>query len=183
MIRFDLTHTYRFGENLANVLAQFIYSSSFHGNPQHSTEIYFLHATKQKQSEKKRTNPAECKAIISYIRMHPDEQIGIITPYKNQRDAILKALPRTIGRDDNVLTVHGSQGREWDTVLLSVVDTKDKWFTDSERLETNGRKLINTAVSRAKKKLILVCDTVYWKDQSSQLISHLLDVATCYPSR
>ena len=81
------------------------------------------------------------------------------------------------GREENILTVHGSQGREWDTVLLSVVDTQDKWFTDSNRLESNGKKLINTAVSRAKRKLILVCDAAYWEKQSSQLIGHLLSIA------
>ena len=178
MTRLDLTHTYRFGEELASVLAQFVYSRDFRGDSQHSTDIYFLHAPKAKQAGKKRMSQAECEAIAAYVCTHPEEQIGIITPYKNQREAIRKALPGMAGREENILTVHGSQGREWDTVLLSVVDTQDMWFTDSNRLESNGKKLINTAVSRAKKKLILVCDAAYWEKQSSQLIGHLLSIAT-----
>ena len=177
MIRLDLTHTYRFGEELASVLAQFVYPRDFHGDSQHSTDIYFLYAPKVKQTGKKRTSQTECAAIAAYVCTHPEEQIGIITPYKNQREAIRKALPSMAGREENILTVHGSQGREWDTVLLSVVDTQDKWFTDSNRLESNGKKLINTAVSRAKRKLILVCDAAYWEKQSSQLIGHLLSIA------
>ena len=131
--------------------------------------------------QQKRISQTECDAISTYVHTHLDEQIGVITPYKNQRELLCKMMLRTTGQADNVFTVHGSQGREWDTVLLSVVDTTDKWFTDSERIESNGRKLINTAVSRAKKKLIIICDVNYWARQSTQLIHHLLDVATQYP--
>ncbi len=178
--RFDLTHTYRFGEDLARVLANSVYTRDFVGNPEHSTDIYFAHAEKTSQAGKRRTNQAECDFIASYVHSHPDEQIGIITPYKNQRDAIRKTLSHINGEDDFVLTVHGSQGREWDTVLFSVVDTSDKWFTDSNRLESNGKRVVNTAVSRAKHRLILVCDANYWKFERSQLIGKLLEAATEY---
>lgn len=178
--RFDLTHTYRFGEALAHVLAETVYSGSFYGNPAHNTDICFLHAGASSQKVKKRTSPAESRAIASYIQSHSDEQIGVITPYKNQRDEIRNLLPRSAGWEDNVLTVHGSQGREWDTVLFSVVDTLDKWFTDSNRLESNGKRVINTAVSRVKRRLILVCDTAYWEVQNAQLIGRLLAVAQRY---
>ena len=176
--RFDLTHTYRFGEDLARVLANSVYTQDFVGNPEYSTDIYFAHAEKTSETRKHRTNQAECDFIASYVRSHPNEQIGIITPYKNQRDAIRKALSHIGSEEDLVLTVHGSQGREWDTVLFSVVDTSDKWFTDSNRLESNGKRVVNTAVSRAKHRLILVCDANYWRTQHSQLIENLLEVAT-----
>ena len=75
------------------------------------------------------------------------------------------------------MTVHGSQGREWDTVIFSVVDTTDMWFTNSLHPKSDGKKVINTAVSRAKKKLIIVCDAEYWKPMEKQLIGKLLSVA------
>ena len=78
---------------------------------------------------------------------------------------------------ETVLTVHGAQGREWDTVLFSVVDTDGKWFTTALIPKSNGTQIINTAVSRAKKKLILVCDCEYWSRQSNELISKLLQIA------
>ena len=78
---------------------------------------------------------------------------------------------------DNVVTVHQSQGREWDNVFLSVTDTTDKFFTNSLSSVSDGKKVINTAVSRAKKNLIIVCDYKYWIAQKSQLIGKLLAVA------
>ena len=79
---------------------------------------------------------------------------------------------------ETVLTVHGSQGREWDTVLFSVVDAdNNKWFTTTLIPKSNGTQIINTAVSRAKKKLILVCDYEYWSEQSNELIGKLLQIS------
>ena len=46
-------------------------------------------------------------------------------------------------------------------VLFSITDTwNEKYLTDSTRLE--AKKLINTAVSRAKKLLVLVGDADSW---------------------
>lgn len=127
--RFDLTHTYRFGEALAKVLARTVYSSSFYGNPAHKTDIFVLHAAASREKVKKRTSPAECRAIASYIQSHPDEQVGVITPYKNQRDAIRNLLPRSSGWEDKVLTIHGSQGREWDLLRLRLCIILRQWFS------------------------------------------------------
>jgi superfamily I DNA and/or RNA helicase len=83
-------------------------------------------------------------------------------------------------RDRNegrILTVHGAQGKEWENVLLSVVDTDKKWFTDSRYAKSRGLFLLNTAVSRAKKRLIIFGNYHYWKKQHGQLIKGLLDVA------
>ena len=76
-----------------------------------------------------------------------------------------------------VCTVHSSQGQEWDVVLFSVCDTENMWFVDSHNKMSDGKKVINTAVSRAKKKLIIVCDAMFWKRKKTQLIKRLLDVA------
>ena len=75
------------------------------------------------------------------------------------------------------MTVHSSQGREWDTVILSVVDTAKRWFTDSSNTAAKGLTVINTAVSRAKKRLIIVCDARYWINEKNQLIGSLINIA------
>lgn len=72
------------------------------------------------------------------------EEIGIITPYKNQVAALQKEIPE-IDAD----TVHKFQGKEKDTIIISTVDDEISDFADD-------KYLINVAVSRAKKKLILV---------------------------
>ena len=107
------------------------------------------------------------------MKQNDDLEIGIITPYKNQKNALRKRIRNSI----EVNTVHGSQGREWDCVVFSVVDTTDQWFTNSLLPKSNGKNVVNTAVSRAKKQLVLVCDTNYWSTQKNQLIGKLLSIA------
>lgn len=69
---------------------------------------------------------------------------GIITPYKNQTVALQRVLP-----DIEISTVHKFQGREKDNIIISTVDDKITDFTDDPYL-------LNVAVSRAKKRLVLV---------------------------
>ena len=80
-------------------------------------------------------------------------------------------MPRA-AHDGRILTVHASQGQEFDTVFFSVVDTSDMYFTDSN--SSKGKKIVNTAISRAKKELILVCDRNFWCSRGDQLISQLI---------
>ena len=179
--KFDLIESYRFGESLANILAGTVYGRAFHGKRTQGTAIYYIDAVKQPGS-KKRTNIAESRAISDFLKSRDirNESIGILTPYVNQRN-LLKQTVRGVGiQSENVLTVHGSQGREWDTVVLSVVDTADKFFTDTQKRQSKGLNLINTAVSRAKKELIIVCDYKFWIRQKNQLICKLLESAEPY---
>ncbi len=176
MKKSDLVQTYRFGPALASVLAQDVYSDKFTGNENFETQIFFIDVKRIPGSDK-RSNIAECDAVLKYLKENNEPDIGIITPYINQRKELKNKFKGNKAFQDSILTVHASQGREWDTVIFSVVDTVDKWFTDSLKQESNGKKVINTAVSRAKKKLIIVCDAEYWKPQKKQLIGQLLSVA------
>lgn len=72
------------------------------------------------------------------------EETGIIAPYKNQ----VAALEREI-KDIDAATVHKFQGKEKDNIIISTVDDEISDFADDPYL-------INVAVSRAKKKLMLV---------------------------
>lgn len=71
-------------------------------------------------------------------------QTGIIAPYRDQ----VKALEREF-TDMDIATVHKFQGREKDTIVISTVDDEISDFADDPYL-------LNVAVSRAKKRLILV---------------------------
>ena len=70
--------------------------------------------------------------------------IGIITPYNNQVNECIHQLPNI-----ETATIHKYQGREKDNIIMSVVDDQITSFSD----DTN---LINVAISRAKKRFILV---------------------------
>ena len=70
--------------------------------------------------------------------------IGIITPYRLQAKAINEALGKEIAS-----TVHKYQGRECDTIIMSMVDNTPTEFSDDANL-------LNVAVSRAKTRLCIV---------------------------
>ena len=72
------------------------------------------------------------------------EETGIIAPYKNQVEALSKEIT---GID--AATVHKFQGKEKENIIISTVDDEISDFADDPYL-------INVAVSRAKKKLMLV---------------------------
>ena len=178
MEKYDLLNSFRFGHDLANVLAQDVYDKDFSGNGEINTKIYYINAPKKKEKVK-RTSTSECEEIKKVLEKHQvlKRTSGIIAPYKNQVK-LLGDMAKTIYfPEDNVVTIHQSQGREWNNVFLSVTDTTDMWFTDSLKHESDGKKVVNTAVSRAKKRLIIVCDYNYWIKQKTQLIGKLLSVA------
>ena len=150
----NLTETFRFGNTLSTVLDSCIYHNGLHSAPETDQFILqVIHAPRIK-GQKKRQNPAEAKAIAEWVEANREEEYAVLTPYKNQVALIASALK---GEEENVMTIHASQGREWDTVLFSVSDTYDMFFTNSMIFP----RLLNTAVSRAKKRLILVCDTSF----------------------
>lgn len=171
-----INQTFRFGSQLAAVLNQYVYQNGFSSQVQQGqTAIYFCHAALG-QVPTERVNAAEVQAIGSLLPELGTDDFVILTPYTKQRRAIGRQFP-PLRQAEKILTVHGSQGKEWHTVILSVSDTSNMWFTDTSRPVTNGINLINTAVSRAKKRLIIVCNHNFWVHQPDQLLGGLLRVA------
>lgn len=70
--------------------------------------------------------------------------VGIITPYRDQARAINEVLGEEIAS-----TVHKYQGRECDTIIMSMVDNVPTSFSDDANL-------LNVAISRAKARLCVV---------------------------
>jgi len=89
--------------------------------------------------------------------------IGIITPYKDQAQAINQMLGMDIAS-----TVHKYQGRECDTIIMSMVDNSPTEFSDDPNL-------LNVAISRAKTHLCIVATGNDLPEGSilSQLISYI----------
>lgn len=89
------------------------------------------------------------------------EETGIIAPYKNQVEALSKEIT-----DIDAATVHKFQGKEKENIIISTVDDEISDFADDPYL-------INVALSRAKKKLMLV---VTGNEQSKERnITDLID--------
>lgn len=173
--KYELAETYRFGEKLSKVLAKEVYKFPLKGNPSRNTQIYYIDAPRE-HPHAPRTSMSEVAKIHCYLKTVNASNLGILCPYNNQ---LQKLKAEKMIDSENVLTIHGSQGREWETVILSVTDTDDKFFMDSTNRKSGGLNVINTAVSRAKNNLIIVCDYKYWShpSQSNQLIHKLLDIA------
>ena len=73
------------------------------------------------------------------------QDIGIITPYRDQ----VTAIQRQLGDTYEVATVHKFQGREKDAIVLASVDNVIGEFVDDPNM-------LNVAVSRAVKSLSVV---------------------------
>lgn len=174
--RFDLTLTHRFGENLASVLDSYVYRNGLKGDP--CTGMRMICMDSVCDHRENRENTAEAIAVEEFLKSErPDPQdVCILTPYSVQKSLLKRTVPRRYR--DCVMTVHGSQGREWDTVVLSVADNGiasravPYRFTSSET--PIGLKVINTAVSRAKRRLVIACDKGFWSARKGELISGLL---------
>ena len=91
-------------------------------------------------------NQREIDVIVQEIMPEYAEMgsIGIITPYRLQAEEINKALGQDIAS-----TVHKYQGRECDTIIMSMVDNVPTVFSDDANL-------LNVAISRAKTHLCIV---------------------------
>ncbi len=73
------------------------------------------------------------------------DDIGIITPYRDQ----VAAIQQQLGNRYEVATVHKFQGREKDAIILTSVDNSIGAFVDDPNL-------LNVAVSRAIKSLTVI---------------------------
>lgn len=103
----------------------------------------------------KNTSPAEVREIVRYAAYNRDKNIGVITPFVNQRKLIEEELERAKVTNVTCGTVHAFQGDEKDVILFSTAVTKQTQAGTYEWLK-NNRELINVATSRAKNQLILL---------------------------
>ena len=91
-------------------------------------------------------NQREIDAIVQEVMPLCEDKgsVGIITPYRTQAEAINRVLGKDIAS-----TVHKYQGRECDTIIMSMVDNLPTSFSDD-------KNLLNVAISRAKSQLYIV---------------------------
>jgi len=118
--------------------------------------------------------PKEAAVICQLVEDHPNESIGIITPFRRQRNCIEEHLPK---KRDNVSigTIHSLQGDEKDIILISAAitpSTKDYTF----EWVKNNRELINVGTTRAKQKLYVVGDYKSIQKHSGKEKNDLMDL-------
>ena len=173
MIRSDLTKSYRFGMDLAKILDSCVYKNGFTGLSNQPFKLIGYDVGAHLPTDENRASTPEAKKVVELARELADEDFVILTPYNNQR-LLIARMNYSLVRQEKLLTVHKSQGREWDTVIVSLADEPPGYYTNSN-LE-NGLHVLNTALSRAKKKLILVGDLKRWRNQPRQMIAEIIKI-------
>ncbi|PHU30986.1 hypothetical protein BC332_03079 [Capsicum chinense] len=107
-------------------------------------------------------NPMEASIIAEIVhrllsRGILEEDIGIITPYNSQADLIQQGVSTSV----EIHTIDKYQGRDKDCILLSFVRSTENPRNYTSSLLGDWHR-INVALTRAKKKLIMVgsCSTL-----------------------
>lgn len=115
--------------------------------------VVFLHADGVEFMEKdgSRSNETEIEVVLEIFHVLKNRgvksgEMGIITPYRAQRNRIKEVLK---DEEVEVNTVDSFQGREKDVIIFSVTSTKDMSFVEDENR-------LNVAFTRARRKLIVV---------------------------
>lgn len=101
------------------------------------------------------TSPKEAEEIIRIAYKNTDKEIGVITPFVNQKVLIENLIKEHNLSNVSCGTVHAFQGDEKDVVLFSLAITDQTRNTTYDWLK-NNKELINVATSRAKEQLIVL---------------------------
>lgn len=120
---------------------------------------------------KMNVNHCEISLILKLVHLLKNlgmrmEEVGIIAPFRIQVDAIKNILKKRFGADHllEVNTVDQYQGRDKDVIIYSGTKTEMSQLTDTDAGERdsanilNDKRRLNVAITRAKKKLILIAD-------------------------
>ena len=108
-------------------------------------------------------NPAEAEEVVRRLThlVRSDLTVGVVTPFRGQADRIKRLAEERISRDALgeagflSATAHSYQGNERDAIVISCVVSPDMnrrnrlWIEDTNTL-------INVAVSRARRSLIVI---------------------------
>lgn len=95
------------------------------------------------------------------------DKTGIVAPYRDQ----VALLQNRFGKTGMLInTVHKFQGKECDTVIISTVANKVKFYEDEEKIDfLNNPHLINVAISRAINKLYILASHEILEQEGSLL--------------
>ena len=137
---------------------------------------------KRKKGSQSKYNPEEAKLVkfitqkLIDLGVNPSD-IGIITPYKDHEDFLKNLI-----KDVEIKTVDGFQGREKEVIIISLVRSNPEeeiGFLDDVRR-------LNVALTRAKRKLIIVGDANTLKSNRiyNKLINYIKENGklTTFPS-
>lgn len=171
-------------ENHATTISknQFIVDSApLKGHALNMIDLFGTYAAASKNADNSRFNILS--AIISFgagLSSENDEVklVGIITPYAAQMRLIRAMIKDYKVRNQTKLTcstVHQFQGSESDVIVFDAVEsypTSKAGFLMSKDLHA-VKRLINVAITRARGKLINVCNSKFWLKEFADKKTHI----------
>mgnify|MGYP002750546622 CR=1 FL=1 len=157
-----LSHHYRCNDKIIEFSNRKYYNNKlkFRGTSKEKHPLEFYDTSKDDINDntyQKNISRVEAEFIVDYVKEHPNENIGIITPFVKQKECIETFLRDSHINNDNISvgTVHAYQGNQKQTIIFSTAithRTHDKTYNWLK----NNKELINVAVSRAVDKLIML---------------------------
>ncbi len=170
-----LKYHYRCSKSIINFSNKKYYDSKLDLTPIKDNGDLVLLNVKNVNSAVKNQAWEEVDAIIDYIKRNDYNNATIITPFTNQRELINERLLKEGMEGIACETVHAMQGGENDTIILSTAlspSTRERTFDWVK----NNTELINVAVTRAKKRLVVACDEEVLKTLSKGQSSDIVDL-------
>ncbi|MGN7513019.1 MAG: AAA domain-containing protein [Allomuricauda sp.] len=120
---------------------------------------------------------------IKLMQEYPEASIGIATPFRHQKEALITALKDVKGAEKITCDViHNFQGDEKDIVILSLVVTTNCRASLPRFINEASPYLLNVAITRAKSALYIVGNKSYCKrlrlNGQNSLLANLANYAT-----
>ena len=120
-------------------------------------------------------NEAEARKAVAiatqYASQFTTATIGIVTPFKAQAERINTFIPAEIRDRTIVDTVHKFQGDEKDIMIYSLVVTSNSPESKIRWIDCKVPNLVNVAVTRAKRLLVIVGNRNYIRTHSRRDLS------------
>ena len=160
----DMFYSKRLGCNL-NIMT----SNDNELNPK---GIYWSEVRGVQKSEDVNINEIEAQKSVEIAlwlaSKYQDQSIGIVTPFRHQAERISSLIPAEYSGIIIADTVHKYQGDEKDIMIYSLVVTANSPDTKIRWIDYSVPNLVNVAVSRAKKLLVVIGNSEYIERMSNE---------------
>lgn len=170
-----LTYHYRCGKKIINFSNQKYYHSILNLSPIKENGELLLLDIKNTNTKIRNSAYDEAVAVVNYIKDNDLHDTAIITPFVNQKDLINECLKKKGINDVECHTIHSMQGGEKKSIILSTA-LSPKTSKHTFEWVMNNTEIINVAITRAKKRLIIANDFEVTKALANGAQSDLMDL-------
>jgi len=187
-----LRRQYRMHESIANFSnGEFYDDLLLHGEPNKSETISGLEPVvainidkPESDREDSRENPHEVNVVVAQVQkalnagIDPSD-IGVITPYTGQKSFVEEELTSEFDRSEahqiKVQTIDSFQGGQREIIIVSFTVSNNRHNSGFLAFPNEGPRRLNVALTRAKKRLVLIGN---WETLSS-IASHRDSATSC----